>query len=217
MPFLTSHKYLSIAGSLRGGERFSFGLRLTTGSFGGDYEADQDLCDQMADIIANWWGNRGTIAGNAILDTVKYNLVNTEGKYAHDYTAAHYFVTPVPGGGAQSPYPNQITTVVTLETGLQRGLAHRGRVFLPAPNAPVGADGRLLEADAQGIANSFRDLLDLINAGPWSDQVIVASNTRGGAIRVVTGVSVGRVLDTMRSRRTSLEEGRMSVALAAGT
>ena len=74
-----------------------------------------------------------------------------------------------------------------------------------AQGATVVADGRISASEALEALNQITSFLDVINAASGGS-AIVASKERTGAQHTVTGVRIGRVLDTMRSRRTSLAE-----------
>lgn len=219
MAFPAIHRYLSVSGALRGSERWSIGVRIS-GGVNPDPAAEQDLCDALtAGPVTSWW-SVGNYASTATIDTVKLNMIGTDGKYVNDYTIATYLEDALEGGGGVSPFPNQVALVITLETGLQRGLAHRGRVFIPTPPgavAAVEADGRISSTNAGSNAAAFGNFLTALNGFAGLGTVVVASNTREGAQRPVTSVSCGRVLDTMRSRRTQLDEERVSSAVAGGS
>jgi hypothetical protein len=60
-------------------------------------------------------------------------------------------------------------------------------------------------------------LITALNADASYGETRIYSNVREGASRLVTGVTVGRVLDTMRSRRTSLPEERTAVVTVGGS
>lgn len=216
MTFPSVHKYLSLSGALAGGEAWSFGLRLTGIGFDQGEASQQTDADALAAIVETWWGTQTIIGFPTTLKTVKVNKISTAGLYVHPYTILKDFVPPK-ASSTQGTYPNQVACVVTLETGVTRGLAHRGRVFLPAPTANIQADGRITEAAATAIATSFAGLLSSLNAAAQAGFVSVGSDIGAGAFRPVTGVTVGRVLDTMRSRRSQMLEGRMSAAVTAGT
>lgn len=216
MPFPAVHSLLTMSGPLYGSERWSMGLRLTRIDPGGDLAVAEQRAEPIFDAVEAVWGGNFGVGNQAPLDLLKLNNINLDGRYLNDYTVLREFPTPVVPQGGASNMPPQVSCVVTLETGITRGLACRGRIFFPAPVASVGADGRMPQAAADAIRAGARFLINSINAAAGQgDRVIVASDVRGGAIREVTAVSVGRVLDTMRSRRTSLEEERASLAVTA--
>lgn len=119
----------------------------------------------------------------------------------------HDFETSIPGVGT-SNLPAQIANVVTLRTAAQRGRASSGRFYYPATGRVVSSDGRLSAATAAAVAVDATTLLNSLNAALPDWQVAVMSSIGTGTTRPVTHVEVGRVLDTMRSRRRSLEEER---------
>lgn len=212
MAYAQPNRYVSLSGTLRGGERFSIGVRCTN-AFVDNQSVEQDRCDALAAAVSTWWAGNNGIGNNAVLDTVKWNLIGVDGRYVNDYTTATFLTTPVPAGGAASPHPNQIALVATLTTNATRGLASRGRMFMPAPVAQPGADGRITAAEALTVANGVKNLLVAIDAVEGIGIPVIASNVGAGQERFIRGVEVGRVLDTMRSRRTSLDEDRQAVAL----
>lgn len=215
MPFNVEHYLVAFGGPMYGStEEWSCSLRAnTTGASG---TSDQAVCDSLATLLSSKWsGGQFPVGGaKAQLGWVKYNRVGVDGKYLGGSTILKEVAPPV-GAGATT-YPPQVSLVATLETGLTRGLAHRGRMFLPVPRYAVGADGRISATDANGAAAEVAALLTAMNGLAGFGTVVVASKTRAGDQRTVTGVTVGRVLDTMRSRRTSLGEERSPVSAVAG-
>ena len=217
MAFPGAHSLLVLAGPLFTEERWSIGLRLSRVGPGGSQQIDEDRAAPIFDAIATFWAGNFGVGRQAALDLIKLNTIGPDGKYLQPYTVLRELSPVVASGGTPSPFPPQVSCVVTLETGQNRGLAARGRVFLPAPMATVQSDGRMAVADRDAISAGARALVNTINTAASPDRVIVASDVREGAIRQVTAVSVGLVLDTMRSRRTSLQEDRASVVVQAPT
>lgn len=216
MPFPSPHLYFNISGAIRGTEEWSIGLRILANGFDGD-EGDQIArLTSVRTAFESWWSTQNVISSACTVRTLKLNRVGTDGKYLYDYTIRHDYATPLTAP-ASSTHPNQISLVATLETGFTRGLAARGRLFLPVPPMPVGTDGRLSQANAAGAATTVANLVSALNGVASIDDVVVMSQVNAGAVRPVTGVSIGRVLDTMRSRRTSLDEGRELAAVTASS
>ena len=104
-------------------------------------------------------------------------------------------------------YPPQVSVCITTLTDARRGYASRGRFYLPPLAKYVGADGRISASDALTIATRTAvwvdDVTDLMGA-----PAAVFSNVGSGAVRNITSVGCGRVLDTQRRRRRSLDEDR---------
>jgi len=75
-------------------------------------------------------------------------------------------------------------------------------------------DGRATAADATRVATAVTNLLNNLHpilstwsgGGDFVPKAAVFSDVRGGAWHYVTRTEAGRVIDTMRSRRTSLAE-----------
>lgn len=114
------------------------------------------------------------------------------------------FLTPgtSPAAGSLNG-PPQLTLAITLATDSPRGLAHRGRVYPPTV-FDCGTDGRA-PANLTFCRDAFKDLLVAINAAGGGN-VVVYSGVRGTQVNVVTGVKLGRVVDTQRRRRRNLQE-----------
>ena len=113
--------------------------------------------------------------------------------------------TPQPTSGTANPYP-QLALAVTLTTALLRGKGSVGRIFLPYFTHPVGTDGRISASHAEMVRGTSVTFLNAVNAQA-PGKIAVFGQTGAGTVRPVTGVRVGRVVDTMRSRRRNLQEG----------
>jgi hypothetical protein len=114
-------------------------------------------------------------------------------------------------------YPLQTATCVSLDSD-RAGATGKGRVFLPYTHFPIQGDWRLAAADARTIATAFGSFLsefDGVGAtqpqGPniLGTPVVVSGGGAGGVghLSPIRRVRVGRVLDTMRSRRNAMLEG----------
>lgn len=162
------------------------------------------------------WMTRATsyISVAAKLDFIKYNRVvpfvlpngKTSMRYALQDTEQILQDDMAVGTTVQGP--GQLTLAVSLRTALSRGRAHAGRIYPPTGGLGVEADGRVGTNVTNAAAISYATLIRDINAVVALDgtaSVVVFSNV-GQVVQNVQSVRVGRVLDTMRSRRTSLAE-----------
>jgi len=207
-PFDSQHVYVQWGGKLPGNEQWSCGLRFynTTGS---PLTNDPTwLAAVKTAIQAYHVSTSSYISGAAKLSFVKGNVIGTDGLYVSQNTE-QVIVADVAGGGAATPpHPNQIALAISLTTGFSRGPAHRGRFYMPLPMFLPAADG-LISVTDQGFARtSAQTLLAALNAITANLQVGVFSRKVGAAgHRAVTGIQVGRALDTQRRRRRSLVEG----------
>jgi hypothetical protein len=139
----------------------------------------------------------------ASLTWVKVARISDAGRYLGDAHLEEF--QPVAGGAtAGTTHPFQVARAVTLHTG-RRGASYRGRFFLPLPNNGIDGDGTYAAAEATDVATQAAFLITGLNAVSSQPEVVVCVAGKNGNT-AVTGVTVGRVLDTMRSRRRSLKE-----------
>lgn len=209
---------LVMIGSLYGTE--SFNVTLSMIPSGGSVPAvTDDLVEDVGIAIRAWWllPTSGTpalgigIINNAVLTSVKLNRIATDGTYMDPDAREYVLPTPAAGPTSQVCAP-QLSMVSTLRGTAERALAGRGRMYFP-PNTLTlnpGFDGRvsaaLALAQAQGTVNLLSILNDVYLSAGVPAVAGIASKTRGGAFQGVDHVTVGRVIDTVRSRRTSLDE-----------
>ena len=217
----TSHLLkLTWGGSIAGQDEWTNQIHLLAGdgSLEDTVQAANDtiLGATLAADLAAAYGGTGGIARYQNLAWIKLSVIDPEGLLVgepkwYDYT------TPVVGTSTVN-VPPQDSIVVTLTTPESRGLAYKGRIFLPAGFGDVqGSDGRLTSTQTNAIAQRFKTLFDAINNGfstvlnaPY---VVVASNVRTGATNRVTGVQVGNLVDTQRRRRNRLNESYATAQL----
>lgn len=239
MPFPIQHTYVSVIGDAYAGtERWQFGFRLTPQVVGNEAAALA-----LSVHLEDWWrprapyglGTTFNASASHRLTELKVATIQPDGTYPDDQPSySHFFLPPI-NGSNQIPAGTtaQDTVAVTLTTALPRGLASKGRMFLPPSSLylPAQADGLLTAAAASNIRDSIKLLINQINADPLIGNVAVFSRGKGvpqfdaarnkiiytypnpGAVNNVTGVSVGRVIDTQRRRRRQLGELPQAAAL----
>jgi hypothetical protein len=144
--------------------------------------------------------------------SIKYATIKTDGKTDVDSVKYLDYSPQLNGAVNFAVNPNQIAVVVTLMSDEVRGLASKGRMYLPAPGSEVSATSRKW-GGAAGVAAGIKTFLDTVNGNfEIGDQVILASQGRkapnvGAPVnRQVRHVKVGDVLDTQRRRRNALVE-----------
>lgn len=217
MAYPGTHMLTSFGGDqFDGVEQWSCSLR-STPNFGDGNQFDQGALDEIAAALGAWFGSSASIGGLAYLNWVKHNRIGADGKYVSDVSYTHEYPTRIGGGGPAGALPPQVAQAVTLETGTTRGLACRGRIFLPQPRVNLGSDGRQSIASCTAVATNVANLLTTLNGLSLFGTVSVYSNVREGAVRAVTGVTVGRTIDTIRSRRAQLSEERPPAVAVGGT
>jgi hypothetical protein len=165
----------------------------------------QENLQPITDALVAWMTRSASgISPAAALGFVKLAQVNSEGKYVTPAVVWLNDTVQASGAGSGSQHPFQIAQVISLNTVVDNPTG-RGRFYSPLPRAAVEYDGMIAEAAASATAGSAATLLsDLNSAIAGAARIVVASST--GVNRTVTSVRVGRVLDTVRSRRTSLDE-----------
>lgn len=127
-------------------------------------------------------------------------------------------VTVATGNSAGSTMPLQTSLCISLVTA-RSGPSGKGRFYLPAPGASLGADTRMSQADTASFATSAKAFLVAVDAawtatpGPTSIGGNVGVYSTKGFVSPVTGVRVGRVLDTQRRRRGDLVEEYVALSI----
>lgn len=214
------HWLFSFGGDLLGGaEIWSNNIRFAIPE--GQTEGVVDEGDMLADLMKDLQ-SRFTLAvpqgglgyGTGVrLKWGKFNEIDAAGHYAdQNNTRVLDLPSPVPGIGQSLGTIPQLALAVSWGTARQRGLASRGRIYIPMPAVTTsGASGRVLAATAQSIATNWAMLLEEFNDWATSPDLTemtahVVSNVGEGAKEQITTVRVGDVLDTMRSRRNALVE-----------
>lgn len=180
----------------------------------------QGFADTLRAAIAGWWDdaivgapNTGgiNITSSAKLSSIKLNRIGTDGLYMDPVAIESLLTTPLGGASGANP-PPQLSLVATLRGVNERARAGKGRMYFPPTSALAGvfSDGRLTAAAAQSHAEGVRNLLGIINDVYITAGIPavagIASKVASGAFQGVETVTVGRVIDTMRSRRNKLIE-----------
>ena len=198
---------LVVSGSLHATEEFSFGLSVIpdTNLSGGPLpyeEVPQGIIDAVTAFMSS-----GIISSAAKANLIKFNRIAPNGKYADQGNTVFH---EIPGGvgGSQGPtHAPQVAIAVSLGTAKSRGRAARGRFYVPSPNVQLQADtGAVSTGFAESVRLAAVTLINAVNESVAGHYVGVASEVGTGAFEPVTSVRVGRALDTIRSRRTSIPE-----------
>lgn len=209
MPYAKNFLRLAVVGTLYDKDVFTFGLNFSSNVDGATPppEVPQAVIDA---VTAYWQGSTPIVSTHAKVTTLKLNEIGTNGKYTGDATVLHDFVTPLPGTGGATPAP-QTSLAISLTTPRLRGRAHAGRYYLPLPAPEAQSDGVISLSQAGEQANAAQDFLGALNEAVVGYDLAIQSNLGTGTYQFVTGVRVGRVLDTIRSRRSAFSEDYTSV------
>lgn len=162
---------------------------------------------------------------------IKVALINVDGTTDVDEVDYFDYSTPIEGGGGlTSVLPPQVSLAATLTSDNQRGLASKGRMYLPGVAQQIdGINGKLPAAYRDTLATQLKTFLDAVNtaAGVTGKLVLASAGHKqktldangqpqylAGRTAWVTGCRVGDVLDTQRRRRNGLTETYTSKVLA---
>lgn len=233
MVYNAQHNLLSIYGTLDSeGEQDIWSMNLRIGE--GDYIVDGTGVDDAASIdgmlddieadLTTWWTTAYAqrAATSCKMVGFKFNGVDENGHYVNpERTFFRDFPTPL-AGTSSAALPQQVTLAVTLHTNAARGLAHKGRVYLPGLASVVcDTSGRLSQNMVQPTADAFAQLLTNLGNWPGVDpirnpgKVVVASKVGAGAMRRVNGVTVGDRFDIQRRRANKFREHRSTLAVVS--
>lgn len=204
---------VTLSGTMFGGQEI-----WSTGFFMGAEGADASpVTDTGVSDISNAWQTffsapSSEISSKYLYTMCKVQMLGVDGKAIPD--TAKYFSpgSAIPGAAAGQALPPQIALVATLANSLPRGLATKGRMFLPGINSPVDSTGHIGTATTTAIATNLQTFFQsILNDADTPGRAVLASTgnslqLRPGAIRNVTQVRVGNVYDTQRRRRNALME-----------
>lgn len=200
-------------GSAVDGERFSFGLALAQpdGNSAPGLSPNADVWDDCAADVRTFFGSAAArISPRAILENVKFASISASGGYAADPYVSEF--ADIQGGSPLSEAYGRILPQAALAISLvtaRRGPTGRGRFYIPMPVVDIeDASESIPVAQRDAIEASAAALITNLGNNPGIDllnlKVCVASSK--GYNTAVSGVRVGRVVDTIRSRRRSLKE-----------
>lgn len=204
-------------------ERFSYGLNMapdggfvSLGDFAGMTALHiTDLCDSVKDFHGR---ANSRISASAVLETVKLALIGADGKYLADPVTRAY---AQPGGvAADFKVTPQSALAISLGTA-RRGATGRGRFFIPMfiGDCDPADFFRITSAQALLVRDSAATMINDMNNWPGIDVIVaswrvVVASTKGYNTKVNT-LRVGRVIDTIRSRRGALTETYTATAAIA--
>lgn len=178
-----------------------------------------ELSDAVTSIVS-----LGGYSSAAHLDWIKANAVDASGHQPNTSTNVMYagedFAATV-GTLPAGPYQNAL--VITFTTQAARGRASRGRVYVPTGSWTDGSDwdkqtGLMSLSNAELYRDRWAAFLTDLDDNPGVDfanlraAVVSKLGTDPGNWHAISGVKVGRVIDTQRRRRNALNENYTTVA-----
>jgi len=164
-----------------------------------------------------WISTSSKFSSSHRLVSVKLAPIATNGRYPDGEVAVeHVYGTPPTGGtpSGGNEWPPQCAYVITLLTAAPRGRGSKGRVYLPPLVQPVDTTTGLIPDQITAVGATFKTMVNAINALSGVGTVGVVGKTgEFGSSRAVTGIRLGRVVDTQRRRRRSLAESATTLSL----
>lgn len=211
---------ITLSGTMFGSEIW------TTGFFLGQEGANASPLSQAGlDQIKDAWAVYHASAGSQINSNWKFTqaksaLIDESGHTIDDSVKYSYPAATVSGGTAVNTHPAQCSLVVTLMSDRPRGLASKGRMYLPGYSGGISATGKASSADILAAANGLKTFFDSFAADPdVPDQLILAAKGVGPLPALtaqndyVESFRIGDVIDTQRRRRNKLVETYTSKVL----
>jgi hypothetical protein len=226
MPYLHRFTRVTISGTaFNGAEEWSTGFNI------GETDADATMPDQaLADFIRDKWREffiKPTTSIAAVYEStlVKVSSVGTDGKSnAADTVYANFPVVTKGVNGER--LPAQIALAATLLGVPARGVASKGRMYLPGVFAGTGLDGKISAPLPLDIATNLRKFLFDIAAYEGTPNVPMLASpgslNKDGTPKIggsapknsqIIAVKVGNVFDTQRRRRNGFSEAYQTVAI----
>lgn len=162
----------------------------------------------IAGIVgASLEGANAPYSNAAYLDFIKLNFVTAADRYVTPAFPVTFDVLP-PKHGSMPTLPFQNALVVTLLTAAPRGLASKGRYYIPAGSRSSGPavdeEGQI--PDGVFVETAISQQVTMLNALAGAGFAPQVYSVKGGTGRPVTGIKIGHVYDTQRRRRRSLPE-----------
>lgn len=219
------HPFIKVVaeGSLYGTEAFSFGFHIVQAPTVAEDQlpaVTQELADQIGNLVRTYFNgaapNGLSLTAMAKLERVKVNRIGRDGRYMDSDSIEHVVNPAIAGRSAVQPPPQLALTVSLIGNENPRGLAGRGRFYLPPMTGmdSVTADGKIGPTSIPLVVSATQKLIRDVNSlfkglgvqYAYVGNTSSGSGNRPGRQQVVSEIRVGNVCDTVRSRRRSLQE-----------
>ena len=206
---------VTFSGTCFGGEEI-----WSTGFYMGHQNADvAPPTEAIAQDLSGWWGTFWAASNSKISNSYSYNHCKVQ-HYLADGTqdlgnlADYYLSTPQVAGGGTGAAAPQLSIVASLRSANARGLASKGRMYLPGVNVPVSTTtGKISSSAAGDLGTTLQTFFNAVNADTdIPGFAILASKGRSVAPTapplnaLITALWIGDVYDTQRRRRNALNE-----------
>lgn len=206
---------VTFAGTMFGGaEEWSTGFFL-----GEEGAAAADPTDAAATALLDLWRTffesaNSFIASTYLTTECKINQIQAiNGRVLDGSTHYAYPATQLDGAYAAQVYPPQCSLVVTLASDRPRGLASKGRMYIPGVSAAVSANGKITTANRDVFATNVKNFFNGVRAHADIPNTPILAAKGTGVFPELTAqndyiqtIKVGDVIDTQRRRRNGLVE-----------
>jgi hypothetical protein len=205
-------------GAAPGVEQWSCSLKLG-GATGSQNTYGSTTLNAIRDAWSAWHARpTSLVSAGCFFAGVKSSAIGADGKVVKGADGGFVqtsatMATPTAGASTANRLPWQVCQVGTLTTA-RAGSRGKGRLFLPASTGTVDVfAGTISTTERAAALTSFQTLIKDINTATNSagQQVVVASSF--GTNSLVTGVRMGLVLDTHRSRRGAILESYAALTI----
>ena len=201
------------------GTMFGAAEEWSTGFWLGEEGLDATVPSQAgADALLGLWTTffenaLSRISSNYVTTQVKVAHINTNGTTDQANVVYAYPGSTLDGGVSTETLPPQCSVVVTLMSDRPRGLASKGRMYLPGIASLPGANGKLSSTVTGNIATQIETFFNGVRAhADIPDDPILAAKGTGlfpeltAQNDYIETLKVGDVIDTQRRRRNGLSE-----------
>lgn len=226
MPYLHRFTRVTISGTSFGGaEEWSTGFNV------GEVDADATMPTQAQanayrDLWRTFFTHHDAYISNRWESTlVKVSSIGVDGKSNAADTIFADFPVPAVGATADS-FPPQVSLVASLLGVDPRGVASKGRMYLPGVAAGLDGTGHIPQNNRNEIHAKFAAFLDGVNSDVSTPNVVMLSSpgsvNKDGTPKVggsgpknsrVASMKLGNVYDTQRRRRNGLAEQYVSTPI----
>lgn len=217
MPYDVESLYLTVGGTLVGGEMWQFGTHwvLPPGNTTHTEALAAIGLDDIRDHVGEWFGyTQNMFPTDSHFAWVKLAHLNTSGKYAEEARVSE-LAQPVAGGsngGGQLTWaPVQTSLCISLRTNETLGRANRGRLYLPpiVYGRTAGEAGISIPVQT-AVLTSFYAMLWAVAGEMYTIQsqarLGIMSKIGVGKHKLVTHLMLGNIIDTQRRRREQYDE-----------
>lgn len=203
------HYRLVIGGRWYEDDEWSVSLRFATLPTSGASVVVAENCIDAMVVPTLEYFESGAFSAAAELDYIKFNAIDTDGRYVGDSTIQRDLTTEAATASGATTFP-QVALVVSTRTEADRGRGSRGRWF--TPGAPIATgNGHLTNVQCISAAAWATNWVDALNVITSTEQAtlraaVVSNLGAPGPARHITRIEVGDVVDTQRRRRSELPE-----------